>query len=348
MAQFNVNDHPHRRYNALTGEWIIVSPHRAKRPWNGQVEKLPDELTPSYEEKCYLCPGNSRVNGDRNPVYERNYVFTNDFAALMPDTPLDGPENDDIFRLQPVRGTARVICFTPDHSKTLPLMSQDEIKSVVDLWASQFTELSKTYKYVQLFENKGAVMGCSNPHPHGQIWACNFIPEELSKEYRTQKEYFEKHGSPLLLDYVNKELEKKERIIFETEYFAVLVPFWAFWPFETMILPKFKVATIDKLTDAQRFDLADAIKRLTTRYDNLFECSFPYGMGWKNAPVDGLDHSEWQLHANYYPPLLRSATVKKFVASFELLAEKQRDLTPEQAAVRLRELSDVHYKSRKS
>jgi len=226
-------------------------------------------------------------------------------------------------------------------------METSEIRGVVDLWADQFTELSKTYKYVQLFENKGAIMGCSNPHPHGQIWACGFLPEEIIKMLRQQKDYYAKHGTKLLLDYVNQELAKKERIIFETEYFVALVPFWAFWPFETMILPKFSVETINQLTDAQRDDLALAIKKLTCRYDNLFECSFPYSMGWHNAPVDGEEHSEWQLHACYYPPLLRSATVRKFVAGFELLAERQRDLTPEQAAQRLRDLPETHYSLKK-
>lgn len=347
MSEFDVTSHPHRRYNALTGEWILVSPHRAKRPWNGQVEKLPDENKPSYDPKCYLCPGNTRVSGDVNPKYESNYVFTNDFAALMPDTPMDGPENDDLFRTEPARGTARVICFSADHSKTLPVMSPADIKKVVDLWASQLTELSQTYKWVQLFENKGAVMGCSNPHPHGQIWACSFLPEEIVKELRAQKEYFAKHGTPLLLDYVNAELKKGERIVCETEHFVALVPYWAFWPFETMILPKFAVKSINELTEEQRQDLALCIKKLTTRYDNLFECSFPYSMGWHNAPADGDEHPEWQLHAHYYPPLLRSATVKKFVAGFELLAEKQRDLTAEQAAQRLRDLSEVHYTEKK-
>ena len=283
------------------------------------------------------------VNGDVNPDYESNFVFTNDFAALTPDTPLDGPEGNDLFKLEPARGTAKVICFSADHSKTLPVMEQGEIRSVVDLWASELEELSKTYKYVQLFENKGAIMGCSNPHPHGQIWACSFLPEEISKELKAQKEYYARHNSPLLLDYVQQELEKGERIVCETEYFVALVPYWAFWPFETMILPKFRVKAISQLNDAQRDDLALAIKKLTTRYDNLFECSFPYSMGWHNAPADGEEHEEWQMHAHYYPPLLRSATVKKFVAGFELLAEKQRDLTAEQAADRLRNLSEVHY-----
>ena len=336
MSSFNVSDHPHRRYNALTGEWLLVSPHRAKRPWNGQVEKAANEQKPTYDPSCYLCPGNTRVNGDVNPKYESNFVFTNDFAALMPDTPLDGPEGDDLFKLEPARGTARVICFSADHSKTLPVMEVNEIRSVVDLWASQLTELSETYKWVQLFENKGAIMGCSNPHPHGQIWACSFLPEEITKEVKQQDAYFAKHGRALLLDYVQRELELKERIVVETEHFVVVVPYWAFWPFETLLLPKFAVND----------DLALCIKKLTTRYDNLFECSFPYSMGWHNCPADGEPHEGWQLHAHYYPPLLRSATVKKFVAGFELLAEKQRDLTPEQAAERLRALSDVHYTKR--
>ena len=297
MSQFDATSHPHRRYNALTGEWILVSPHRAKRPWNGQVEKAADDKKPSYDPNCYLCPRNTRVSGDVNPDYERNFVFTNDFAALTPDTPLDGPAGDDIFKLEPARGTARVICFSADHSKTLPVMEVNEIRSVVDLWASQLTELSE-------------------------------------------------HKSKLLLDYVKAELEKKERIVCETEFFVALVPYWAFWPFETMILPRFPVASINQLKDNERDDLALIIKKLTTRYDNLFECSFPYSMGWHNAPADGEEHPEWQMHAHYYPPLLRSATVKKFVAGFELLSEKQRDLTAEQAAARLQALSEVHYTKR--
>lgn len=342
MGSFDIASNPHRRFNALTGEWLLVSPHRAKRPWQGQVEKLPSLIQPSYDEKCYLCPGNKRVSGDMNPDYKKTYVFTNDFAALTEDTP-ESKSEDELFKMESSRGTARVICFSPDHSKTLPLMETKEIRSVVDLWADQYTELSGSYQYVQLFENKGSVMGCSNPHPHGQIWASSFIPEEISKEYSRQLEYLKKHGTPLLLDYMNAELRKQKRIIFETEFFVALVPFWAFWPFETMILPKFKVQSIDRLNDAQRDDLSLAIGKLTCRYDNLFECSFPYSMGWHNAPSDGKEHEEWQLHAHYYPPLLRSATVRKFVAGFELLAERQRDLTPEQAAERLRNLSDTHY-----
>ena len=340
---FDSKEHPHRRFNALTNEWILVSPHRAKRPWNGQVEKQASDEKPSYDPNCYLCPGNTRVNGDKNPDYEHNFVFTNDFAALMEDTPLDGGLNDDLFKEQPARGTAKVICFSKDHSKTIALMDEADIKGVINLWGSELTELSKKYVYTQLFENRGAIMGCSNPHPHGQIWACNFIPEEINKELNAQKAYYAKHQRPLLLDYVEKELEKKERIVYDSKYFVALVPFWAFWPFENMILPKFAVSAINCLNEEQKDDLAHVMKVLTTKYDNLFECSFPYSMGWHNAPADGQDHVEWQMHAHYYPPLLRSATVKKFVAGFELLAEKQRDLTAEQAAVRLRELSNTHY-----
>lgn len=346
MSTFDIKDHPHRRYNALTGEWLLVSPHRAKRPWQGQTEKISQEQRPTYDASCYLCPTNTRVSGDVNPDYANNFVFTNDFAALMPDTPKSESVNDDLFKIEEARGTARVICFSADHSKTIPVMEVNEIKGVVDLWAEQLTELSKDYKWVQLFENKGAVMGCSNPHPHGQIWACSFIPEEITKELKQQKEYFAKHKSRLLLDYAKKEIELKERVVCQSKYFVAVVPYWAFWPFETLLLPTFEVSSINELTEEQKEDLAALIKELTTRYDNLFECSFPYSMGWHNAPVDGEEHEEWQLHAHYYPPLLRSATVKKFVAGFELLSEKQRDLTPEQAAERLRALDTVHYTKR--
>ncbi|MCR5536581.1 MAG: UDP-glucose--hexose-1-phosphate uridylyltransferase [Succinivibrio sp.] len=343
MKAFNRADHPHRRYNALSGEWILVSPQRAKRPWLGQVEKLPGQVKPSYDKDCYLCPGNPRINGSRNPDYEHNYVFTNDFAALMPEEVAAPEPESELFKLTPVSGTARVICFSADHSKTMPLLSVAEISEVVKLWQQQYRELSEHYVCVQLFENKGAIMGCSNPHPHGQIWACSYLPQELEKELHTQSEYYASHSASLLEDYLKQELEKEERVVLQTRYFAVVVPFWAFWPYETLLLPKFKVSSLPELSAEQTEDLALCIKQLTTRYDNLFGCSFPYSMGWHHPPADGREHPEWQLHAHYYPPLLRSATVKKFVAGFELLAERQRDLTPEQAAARLKELSDRHY-----
>lgn len=341
--EFDFASHPHRRLNALTNEWILVSPHRARRPWDGQVEKLPHEGRPSYDPHCYLCPGNVRASGEHNPDYRHNFVFTNDFAALIPDTPLEHQNDDDLFVSQPVRGTARVLCFDRDHAKTIPQMEVEDIQKVVELWGSQYEELSREYPYVQIFENKGTVMGCSNPHPHGQIWACSYIPQEIRKELDAQRAYYNKHGSQLLADYVQRELQKDERVICSTGHFAALVPYWAFWPFEALVVPKFKVSAINELSAEQRLDLAVLIKKLTTRYDNLFECSFPYSMGWHNPPGDGDEHPEWMLHAHYYPPLLRSATVKKFVAGFELLAEKQRDLTPEQAAERLKALSEVHY-----
>lgn len=343
MPAFDLTSYPHRRFNALTGEWLLVSPHRAKRPWNGHNEAPAVDDKPSYDPKCYLCPTNTRISGDINPDYKESYVFTNDFAALMPDTPMDAECNDELFQFEPARGTSRVICFSPNHAETIPTMSIERIEGIVNLWIDQFKELNNEYTYVQIFENKGAIQGCSNPHPHGQIWANNFVPEEITKELATQKKYFEKHGHTLLNDYLNKELAAKTRVVCETEHWVTVVPFWAFWPFETLLLPKFQASTFIDLNEEQKKDLAVMMKKITVKYDNLFNCSFPYSMGWHNAPNTGSEHPEWTLHAHFYPPLLRSATVKKFVAGYELLAEKQRDLTPEQAAERLYSQSETHY-----
>ncbi|MDK4680897.1 galactose-1-phosphate uridylyltransferase [Kingella negevensis] len=343
---FNPTDHPHRRYNPLSDQWILVSPHRAKRPWQGQQEKNETEQKPQHDPNCYLCPRNPRINGEPNPDYTEPYVFTNDFSALLHDTPKFSDLSNPLFQSENVQGVSRVICFSPDHSKTLPELSQSEIEAVIRVWQAQAAELGKTYQWVQIFENKGSVMGCSNPHPHGQIWASNFLPDLPSKAHKAQQNYFAQHHRPLLADYVNEELRRRERIVVETEHWLAVVPYWAAWPFETLLLPKFAAQRITDLTDTQRSDLALALKQLTTRYDNLFETSFPYSMGWHGAPFDEQDHPEWTLHAHFYPPLLRSATVRKFMVGYEMLAESQRDLTAEQAAERLAALSLTHYKQK--
>ena len=344
-------EYPHRRFNPLTGEWILVSPHRTQRPWQGQRERSADEQRPTYDPGCYLCPGNQRSGGHRNPAYTSTFAFTNDFPALLADAPVGGPgdEGDEgeeaLFRRQTVQGTCRVICFSPRHDLTLPEMTPDAIRGVIDLWSEQTAELGATYRWVQVFENKGAAQGCSNPHPHGQVWAGDRLPNEALKEDRQQRAYFSQHGVPLLADYARRELELGERLVVEREHWIAVVPFWATWPFETLVLPRGRqVLRLPDLTAAERDDLAGLLKSLLTKYDNLFETSFPYSMGWHGAPTDHGDYGHWQLHAHYYPPLLRSASVKKFMVGYEMLAEPQRDLTPEQAASRLREQSDQHYR----
>ena len=347
--KFVANEHPHRRLNPLTGEYVLVSPHRAKRPWQGQVERLPAEERPSYDPTCYLCPGNSRTSGAQNPQYEHTYVFTNDFPALLPDTPLAVNSESGLFELESVRGTCRVMCFSPRHDLSLPEMAVEDIRRVVDAWAEQVRELGQSNRWVQVFENKGAVMGSSMPHPHGQIWALDALPNEPAKEEVRQRRYLRDNGRPLLLDYAEQELEKGERVVVKNDQWLAVVPFWATWPFETLLLPRRHVLRMPELDEGERDALAAILKQLLTKYDNLFETSFPYSMGWHGAPfneqsqTDGPASDHWQLHAHFYPPLLRSATVKKFMVGFEMLAEAQRDLTAEQGAERLRDLPDTHY-----
>jgi UDPglucose--hexose-1-phosphate uridylyltransferase len=341
-----MNDQPHRRFNPLTDEWILVSPQRTKRPWKGQVEKLPLAERPKYDPGCYLCPGNERAGGLRNPKYESTFVFPNDFSALLPGLTALENGRQALLREEPVSGECRVMCFSPRHDLTLPEMPLQDIRAVVDMWEDQFTELGKKYRWVQVFENKGAIMGCSNPHPHGQVWASDFLPNEPSKEDLNQKRYFDEKGQLLLIDYLELEEQQGERVVVKNDSWVALVPFWAIWPFETILLPRRHVLRFSELTTEDKDALAAILKVLLTKYDNLFETSFPYSMGWHGAPYDGRDNQHWQLHAHFYPPLLRSATVKKFMVGYEMLAEAQRDLTAEQAAQRLRELSDIHFRER--
>lgn len=337
---------PHRRYNILTGEWVLVSPHRTQRPWQGQVEKTTLEQRPAYDPDCYLCPGNPRAGGELNPIYKKTFVFTNDFAALKAVEGSWEAENSDILQAHPVNGTCRVICFSPRHDLTLPEMELSAIRGVIDIWAEQTLELGQSYPWVQVFENKGAMMGSSNPHPHGQVWAMDQLPNEARKEDEQQREYQTRTKQLLLLDYLDKELTSRERLVLENHDWAVLVPFWAIWPFETLLLPRRPVQQLPDLKPSERDSLAEILKDLLSKYDNLFETSFPYSMGWHGAPYLEEEVSHWQLHAHFYPPLLRSATVKKFMVGFEMLAEAQRDLTAESAAAQLRELPSRHYKAK--
>ena len=345
MTKFDFREHAHRRLNPLTGEWVQVSPHRSKRPWQGQVEKVSGVQLKSYDETCYLCPGNVRANGEVNPRYDSTYAFTNDFAALMPDVPAGEISEADLLLAKSETGLCRVICFSPSHNLTVAEMPTSAIRRVIDLWIEEYKALQQypEINYIQIFENKGAVMGCSNPHPHGQIWSQESVPGEPAKKQHHQQLYFDKKGKTLLSDYLALELKKAERVVFENDHFVVVVPFWATWPFETMIVPKRVMSRITEMTEIERDGFADAYRRIACRYDNLFETSFPYSAGIHQAPSDGKNYPAWHWHMVFYPPLLRSATVKKFMVGYEMLANPQRDVTPEFSAAKLKALADVHY-----
>jgi UDPglucose--hexose-1-phosphate uridylyltransferase len=340
-------EHPHRRLNQLTGEWVLVSPHRTQRPWQGQVERRPAEERPAYDAGCYLCPGNERAGGARNPAYTGTFVFDNDFAALRPGGSDVAVAEGGLLVARGEPGVCRVICFSPRHDLSLPDMDQAGLRGVVDVWAEEYERLGARddIGHVQIFENKGQVMGCSNPHPHGQIWAQADVPMVPARETERMREHRARHGRTLLEDYLALEVERGERIVCANDGFVALVPFWAVWPFELLVVSRRAVPHLGRLDDAERDALADIVRRVTVRYDNLFEISFPYSAGVHQAPTDGREHPEWHLHMHFFPPLLRSATVRKFLVGYEMLGEPQRDLTPEAAAARLRELSEVHYRA---
>lgn len=339
-----LNELPHRRYNILTGEWILVSPHRTKRPWQGKTEDKKELKKVTYDPGCYLCPGNERAGGETNPDYKKPFSFVNDFSSLLPDTE-DVSVDEGLLQASTEKGICKVVCFSPDHSLTLPLMEVEDITLVVKMWKKEFNELSAEdfINYVQIFENKGAVMGCSNPHPHGQIWSQSSVPTEILKKSEKFKEYWDKKESSLLSDYLAQELEAQDRILEENEHFVALVPYWAVWPFEAMIIPKRHMQNISELTAEEEKAYAEILKKLTIKFDNLFETSFPYSSGIHQAPTDGNQYPEWHWHMSFYPPLLRSATVKKFMVGYEMFAGPQRDITAEQAAKRLNEQPGVHY-----
>jgi len=344
---FDLSNQPHRRYNPLSGEWVLVSPHRTQRPWQGQVERSAPEQRPAYDPQCYLCPGNARAGGAVNPSYEQTFVFTNDYAALLPDTPDGTFDRDGLLHAELACGTCRVVCFSPRHDLTIAEMDASALRLVVDTWVAQYEELGAQswVNHVQVFENRGAMMGASNPHPHGQIWATSYLPQHVAREQNTQRDYYAANGRTLLSDYLALELAEGARIVCDNEHFVALVPFWAVWPFETLLISRRPIGALPDLLADERAGLAGILRRLTTRYDNLFEVSFPYSMGFHQRPTDGEAHPEWHLHAHFYPPLLRSATVRKFMVGFEMLGEAQRDITAEQAAERLRAQSERHYRS---
>ena len=335
---------PHRRLNLLTGEWVLVSAHRAERPWQGQVETVSTAALPERDDGCYLCPGTTRANGEQNPPYTSTFVFDNDFPALLPDADA-APSGSPLLISAAETGRCRVICFSPRHDLTLATMPDADVERVIDCWVEEYRQLGAEADigYVQIFENRGAMMGCSNPHPHGQVWAQSSIPDEPARELERMRRHYDRAGTPLLVDYLATELERDERIVIANDSFVVLVPFWATWPFETLVLPRRQVTSLLELDERERADFATAVRGIAIRYDNLFRAPFPYSAGLHQAPTNGDDASHCTLHMHFYPPLLRSATVRKFMVGYEMLAGAQRDLTPEDSAERLRNLGDVHY-----
>jgi len=344
MAENSIHsglDRPHRRFNALTGDWVLVSPRRTRRPWHGRTDEPEKRLLPSYDANCYLCPGTLRANGERNPLYESVHVFTNDFSALVPESGYEHPESTELLQATGHAGTCRVICYSPCHDRTLANLPHSDVIAVVNCWAREAQALAERWRWVQVFENRGELMGCSNPHPHGQIWAGDFIPNEPARELLAQEHWAQKHGSPLLMEYARLERNRRERVIVENDEWIVVVPWWATWPFETLVVPTRHVRRLPDISDTERASLARVLSVLLQTYDALFETPMPYSFGWHGIP-EGPD-AGWrqrypgaQLHAHFYPPLLRSASIRKFMVGYEMLAEPQRDVTPEEAASRLR------------
>jgi UDPglucose--hexose-1-phosphate uridylyltransferase len=345
MDQGDFRNTPHRRWNPLLREWILVSPHRTQRPWQGRVERTAAPQAVEYDPDCYLCPGNARAQGHRNPAYTGTFVFENDYAAMLPDVLPYESEQDELIVARSERGICRVLCFSPRHDLTIPRMKLEEISDVIAAWTEQYRGLGSLswVKHVQIFENRGVLMGASNPHPHCQIWANAELPNIPSREQAAMREFHKANQKCLLCEYLRLETENRERIVCENDGFVALVPYWAVWPFETMILSRRHIADLSALKDHENTELADLLRRLTIRYDNLFETAFPYSMGFHQAPTDGAQHPEFHFHAHYLPPLLRSATVQKFMVGYELLAAPQRDITAESAAERLRNLPETHY-----
>jgi UDPglucose--hexose-1-phosphate uridylyltransferase len=339
---------PHRRYNLLTDEWILVSPHRTQRPWQGRQEEVSLSGRPTYDATCYLCPGNSRTSGQRNPNFEGTFVFDNDFPALLSDIPAKQMNKQDLLIAKAEQGVCRVVCFSPRHDLSLPQLDREAIRQVIEVWTRQYLQLAEFpwINHVQIFENKGATMGASNPHPHCQIWASSSVPVELAKELNACTRYMKTKKSCLLCDYLQLEFEHNERLVISNASFAVVVPFWATWPFETLLLPRRHVADLSELTSHERGELADILKRLTIHYDNLFQTDFPYSMGFHQRPTDDRAYPEFHFHAHFYPPLLRSANVRKFMVGYEMLSEPQRDITPEAATRQLRRLPEEYYRSK--